>query len=253
MGELDGQVAVVTGAGTGIGVSVARRLAERGASLIVSAFSSFDGAESLASSINESGGHAVAIKSDFRKAANAAEVVDAALDTFGGLDIVVNNAGYTLGKKFVDCDEDDWDDLLNINLQSMFVTCSAAAPHLIARNYGRIINLSSVHSTQHIPGMVIYGTTKGAINAFTKALAVELAPHNITVNAIAPGAIYVPRYDRTGVDKEAMARGIPARTLGSGDDIAHAVEFLASPNAGYVNGEIMFIDGGLTSRLSIGD
>ena len=123
-------------------------------------------------------------------------MVEAAIDSFGRLDIVVNNAGYTMDKAFTDCTEQDWDDLLNINLKAMFVTCSAAAPHLISRQYGRIINLSSVHSVQHVPGFVLYGTTKGAINAFTQSLAVELAPHKITVNAIAPGAIYVPRYDR---------------------------------------------------------
>ena len=251
MGELDGQVAIVTGAGTGIGVSIARHLADAGAKLVVSAYNSFDGAEDLAKSLSETG-EAIAVKSDFRDASNAAGVVEAAMDTFGRLDIVVNNAGYTMDKTFTDCTEQDWDDLLNINLKAMFVTCSAAAPHLISRRYGRIINLSSVHSVQHAPGFVLYGTTKGAINAFTESLAVELAPHKITVNAIAPGAIYVPRYDRTGADKEAIANRIPVRALGNVDDIGRAAAFLASPDADYISGEVMFIDGALTSRMRLG-
>ena len=191
MGELDDQVAIVTGAGTGIGVSVAQHLAAAGANLVVSAYNSFEGAKNLANSISQNGGKAIAVESDFRDASNAASVVTTALKSFGRLDIVVNNAGYTMDKAFIDCTEEDWDNLFNINLKSMFITCSTAAPHLRAQKYGRIVNLSSVHSIQHVPGFVLYGTTKGAINAFTQALAVELAPHNVTVNAIAPGAIYV--------------------------------------------------------------
>ncbi len=252
MGELDGQVAIVTGAGTGIGVSIARQLAEAGATLVISAYSSFEGAENLAESISDAGGTALAVKSDFRNASNAAAVVDTAIDSFGRVDIVVNNAGFTLDKDFVDCTDQDWDDLLSINLKSMFVTCSAAVPHLISRGYGRIVNLSSVHSVQHVPGFVLYGTTKGAINAFTQAMAVELAPHKITVNAIAPGAIYVPRYDRTGRDTAEIVKAIPAGTLGDIDDIGRAALFLASPAAGYINGEVMFIDGALTSGMRLG-
>ena len=251
MGELEGQVAIVTGAGTGIGVSIAQHLAGAGAKLVVSAYNSFDGATDLAKSLSDHG-EAIAVKSDFRNASNAADVVEAAIDSFGRLDILVNNAGYTMDKAFTDCTEQDWDELLNINLKAMFVTCSAAVPHLISRQYGRIINLSSVHSIQHVPSFVLYGTTKGAINAFTQSLAVELAPHKITVNAIAPGAIYVPRYDRTGADKEEIASRIPAGYLGDTDDIGRAAAFLASPDADYVNGEVMFIDGALTSRMRLG-
>lgn len=250
--ELDGQVAVVTGAGTGIGVGIARHLAEAGASLVVSAYNSFEGADDLAKALNRSGRKALAVKSDFRKAANARDVIKAALDTYGGLDILVNNAGFTLGKAFVDCSEKDWDDLFNINIKSMFVTCSAAVPHMIARKHGRIINISSVHGIQHAPGHVLYGATKGAINEFTRALAVELGPHGITANVIAPGAIYVPRYDATGVDKDSMVDRIPARALGDADDIGRAAAFLASPNADYISGEVLYIDGALTARMALG-
>lgn len=252
MGELDGQVAVVTGAGTGIGTGIARHLAGAGATLVMSAYGSFEGAEALAKTLNDSGQKALAIKCDFRKAANARQVIEAAMDTYGGLDIVVNNAGYTLDKRFIDCSEKDWDDLLNINLKAMFITCAAAVPHMISKKYGRIINISSVHSVQHAPGHVLYGATKGAINEFTRALAVELGPHGITANVIAPGAIYVPRYDRTGADKQSMVERIPVAALGDADDIGRAAVFLASPDAGYVSGDVLFIDGALTSRMALG-
>ena len=251
MAILDGQAAVVTGAGTGIGVSIARQLARAGANVVVSAFNSFEDAEKLAAELEKGGRRAIAVKSDFRTAGNAREVVRACLDSFGRLDILVNNAGYTLSKPFVECSERDWDELFNINLKAMFVACSAAVPHMIQRRYGRIINISSVHGAQHMPGLVLYGATKGGINEFTRALAVELGEHGITANAIAPGAIYVPRYDRTGLNLARMAGQVPTGTLGEVDDIGRAALYLASPDSTYVNGAVLYVDGGLTAQMSL--
>jgi NAD(P)-dependent dehydrogenase (short-subunit alcohol dehydrogenase family) len=247
MGALDGQVAAITGAGTGIGVGIARRLAAEGAAVVICAYNSFAGCEKLADEITTSGGAAIPLKLDFRQAANARAIVDTAISEHGRLDILVNNAGFTMTKPFLECTEQDWDDIFNINLKSMFVTCLAAIPHMQEREYGRIINISSVHSRIHYENHVLYGSTKGGINEFTRALVTELAGSGITANVIAPGAIYVERYDRAGLDQDRMIRSIPSRRVGTVEDIAGAAYFLASPDSAYVNGEVIFVDGGLTT------
>ena len=251
MGKVEGRVAVVTGAGTGIGAGIARRLAREGARLVISAFASFAGAESLAEELRARGAVAWAVRADFRQPASAREVVRTALERFGQLDILVNNAGQTLKKPFLECDEADWMPVFNINLMAMIAACREGAPHMVERRYGRIINISSVHGALHVPDFAVYGATKGAINAFTRALAIELAPHHITANVIAPGAIHVERYDREGRDLDALAAAIPSNTLGTPDDIAAAAAYLASEEARYVNGEVLFVDGGLTARMAL--
>ena len=251
MGSLEGQTAIVTGAGTGIGVGIARHLAAAGASLVLSAYNSFSGCQDLQRELSGNGTDAVAIKVDLRQSSDATRLVDAAIERWGKVDILVNNAGYTLAKPFVECSERDWDDLFSINLRSMFVTCRAAAPAMIERGYGRIINISSVHGVQHIQNMVLYGATKGGINEFTRGLAVELGPHGVTANVIAPGAIYVPRYDRVGADKSTMAATVPNGQLGDVDDIGRTAAFLADPEADYISGEILYVDAGLTSKMAL--
>ena len=251
--RLANSVAVITGAGTGIGVGIARRLAAEGARVVVSAASSIQGARDLAEEIVASGGKALAVQADFRDPSTAVGVVDTAISEFGGVDILVNNAGYTLDKPFLETTHDDWSSLFNINVQAMIASAHAAAPHMIERGGGRIINISSVHGALHANGHVIYGATKGAINAFTRALAVELAPHQITSNVIAPGAIYVERYDRDNRDLEAIRKSIPNQRLGYPDDIAGAAAYLASDEARYVTGAVLYVDGGVTSAMAVTD
>ena len=247
MGALDGQVAAITGAGTGIGIGIARRLAAEGAIVVISAYNSFEGCERLAEEITAAGGTALPLKLDFRQATNARAIVEKAISEFGRLDVLVNNAGYTMTKPILECTEQDWDDVFNINLKSMFVTCLAAIPHMQQRGYGRIINISSVHSRIHYENHALYGSTKGGINEFTRALVTELVGSGITANAIAPGAIRVERYETSGLDQDRMIRSIPSRRVGEVEDIAGAAFFLASPDAAYVNGEVIFVDGGLTA------
>ena len=251
MTDLSSRTAVVTGAGTGIGTGVARRLAEQGARVVISASGNFEGAEHLASELRDQGADVRAVRSDFRQAANARRVVEEALEAFGQVDILVNNAGRTLVKPFAECTEQDWDDLLSVNIKSMFMTCQAALPSMLERGWGRIINISSVHSQVHAPSYVIYSATKGAINEFTRNLAVEIGRDNITANVIAPGAIQVERYDRDEVDVSALIKKIPSASVGTPVDIAGAVSYLSSDDARYVNGAVLFVDGGLTARMAL--
>ena len=251
--RLRGRVAVITGAGTGIGVGIAQRLAEEGASIVLSASNSIAGARSLADEINNNGGSALAVEADFREPSTASLVVSSATETFGGLDILVNNAGFTLDKPFAETSLDEWTSLFNINVLAMIQTSHAALGPMKERGRGRIINISSVHSALHSSGHVIYGATKGAVNAFSRALAIELAPKQITVNVIAPGAIYVERYDRDNRDLKAIQAAIPNKKLGLPNDVASAVAYLASDEAHYVTGDVMFVDGGVTANMGVND
>ena len=251
--RLHGRVAVITGAGTGIGVGIAQRLAEEGASILVSASNSIAGARSLADEINNNGGSALAVEADFRDPSTASSLVSSATERFGGLDILVNNAGFTLDKPFAKTSLDEWTSLFNINVLAMIQTSHAALAPMKQRGQGRIINISSVHSALHSSGHVIYGATKGAVNAFSRALAIELAPEQITVNVIAPGAIYVERYDRDNRDLKAIQASIPNQKLGLPNDVASAVAYLASDEAHYVTGDVMFVDGGVTANMGVND
>jgi len=251
MPDMSNRTAVVTGAGTGIGTGIARRLAESGARVLVSACESFDGAERLAAELRGSGADVRAVRADFRQAGSATDVVRSALEAFGHVDILVNNAGQTLVKPFAECNERDWDDLLSVNAKAMFMTCQAALPGMLERGWGRIVNISSVHSHVHSPGYVIYSATKGAINEFTRNLAVDIGHEDITANVIAPGAIHVERYERDNMDEAALIQGIPSAAIGTPADVASAVTFLASDEAHYINGAVLFVDGGLTARMSI--
>tara|TARA_B100000029_G_scaffold431847_1_gene443643 strand:- start:121 stop:891 length:771 start_codon:yes stop_codon:yes gene_type:complete len=251
--RLRGRVAVITGAGTGIGVGIAQRLAEEGARIVLSASNSIAGARSLADEINNNGGSALAVEADFREPSTASLLVSSATETFGGLDILVNNAGFTLDKPFAETSLDEWTSLFNINVLAMIQTSHAALGPMKERGRGRIINISSVHSALHSSGHVIYGATKGAVNAFSRALAIELAPKQITVNVIAPGAIYVERYDRDNRDLKAIQAAIPNKKLGLPNDVASAVAYLASDEAHYVTGDVMFVDGGVTANMGVND
>lgn len=251
--RLRGRVAVITGAGTGIGVGIAQRLANEGASIVVSASNNIAGARSLADEINNNGGSALAVEADFREPSTASLLVSSATETFGGLDILVNNAGFTLDKPFAETSLDEWTSLFNINVLAMIQTSHAALAPMKQRGRGRIINISSVHSALHSSGHVIYGATKGAVNAFSRALAIELAPKQITVNVVAPGAIYVERYDRDNRDLKAIQASIPNQKLGLPNDVASAVAYLASDEAHYITGDVMFVDGGVTANMGVND
>jgi glucose 1-dehydrogenase/3-oxoacyl-[acyl-carrier protein] reductase len=179
---------------------------------------------------------------------------DATIDELGRVDFLVNNSGITEPRSLLELSPEEWDKTLNVNLRGAFFCTQRAAKEMINQGSGgRIINLSSVHGFASTPDHAHYEASKGGINLFTKACAIELAPHNIQVNAIAPGAIEVERYHQmAGYDRDQWGRGIPAGRVGFPDDIGPLAVFLCSPGASYLTGQIIWVDGGLTSRLGLG-
>ena len=252
--KLAGKVACVTGAGTGIGVGIAIALAEAGADVCVGYFGSAEGARETAVKIEALGRRALLQQADVADSAQARGLVDATVERLGRIDVMVNNSGVTWPKPFLELDDETWDRTFGINLRGMFLCSQQAARHMVRQGAGgRIINLSSVHGFSATTRHVHYEATKGGINMFTKALAIELAPHQITVNAIAPGAIEVERYYKTmpNYDREAMGQRIPAGRVGFPEDVAPLAVFLASDDASYITGETILVDGGLIARMAL--
>ncbi len=246
MKRLEGKVAVITGAGRGIGTAVARRFAAEGAFLILNSLS--DSAAKIAEEIVADGGKAVAVQGDVSKADNVAKVIDAAVSNFGRLDILVNNAGITRDGLLMRMAEDDWDAVIDTNLKSVFLCCRAALrPMLKSRGGGRIINLSSVIGLSGNAGQANYAASKAGIIGFTKSLAKELASRQVTVNAIAPGFIVTDMTAGLSDEaKETLLKRIPLGSLGEPGDVAAAAAFLASAEAKYITGQTLTVDGGMT-------
>ncbi len=251
MGDLEGRAAVVTGGGTGIGAGIVRRLAAEGCRLLVSASNSVAGAEALRDELRDGGAAIETMAADFRDPDAARGVVRAAIERYGQLDILVNNAGFTLDEPFLEGATARWQDIFNINLMAMITASQDAARHMVERGAGRIVNISSVHGFVHMPHNVIYAATKAGINGFTRALALALAPHGVTCNVIAPGAIQVDRYADQNLNPSTIGAAIPMRRVGQPREIAAAVVYLASDEASYVSGEVLYVDGALTTAMAL--
>jgi NAD(P)-dependent dehydrogenase (short-subunit alcohol dehydrogenase family) len=253
-GKLAGKVACVTGAGTGIGVGVAIALAEAGADVAVSYFGSEEGARKTAEQIEAMGRRVLLHKADVALGDAARGLVDATVERLGRIDVMVNNSGVTWPKPFLELDEETWDRTFGINIRGAFLCSQRAARHMVRQGGGgRIINFSSVHGFSATRNHAHYEATKGGINMFTKACAIELAEHNITVNCIAPGAIEVERYyrDRPNYDRVEMGKRIPIGRVGFPADVAPLAVFLASDDASYITGETILVDGGLIARMAL--
>lgn len=240
-------IALVTGASRGIGRAIAERLAaDHGAKLLLVYRSREDEAEAAKAACVEAGGEAEIHRADVSDPAEAAAAVEACVTRFGGLDVLVNNAGVTADKLALMMDDDEWHRVLRTNLDGVFYTARAAAKQMLRQRGGRIVNLSSISGRRPNKGQVNYAASKGGVEAFTRALAVELAPKKITVNAVAPGIIETEMSQRIrdAADKE-LKKLIPMRRYGQPAEIAAAVSFLAGPDAGYITGQVLGIDGGL--------
>ena len=248
--RLEGKTALVTGSSSGIGEAIALRFAREGADVAVHYHREEEEGRSVAAQIEKMGRKSVALGANVGVAAEAERLVRDAHAALGRLDILVNNAGVEVREPFVDVSEQHYDLVLGVNLKGAFFAAQAAAKLMIAAgDGGRIINVSSIHEDVAFLNYATYTASKGGMRMFTRTVCQELAPHGITVNDIAPGAIATPINKRTLGDGEllhALQDVIPAGRLGEPDEVASVAVFLASDEAAYVTGSTYYVDGGMS-------
>ncbi len=260
--RLGGKVALVTGSSQGIGQAIAIRLAKEGAKVVINYRSHPEGAEATVKLVQEAGGvchqlegycndeRGYSIGADLGMVEDVQRLVAESIEHFGQLDILVNNAGIEKHAPFWEVTEKDFDAVLNVNLKGVFFATQAMVQHLMqTKRPGKVINISSVHEDLPFPNFAAYCASKGGLKMLTRDLSVELAPHGITINNVAPGAIETPINTKLLNDPEklgALLNNIPLGRLGQPDDVSGLVAFLASDDANYVTGTTFFVDGGLT-------
>ncbi len=249
MGQLDQKVAIVTGSDSGIGRAIAIQFASEGATVIVNYAHAQDKAQEVQQTIEKNGGKAMIIQADVSRYQQVANLVQQTVEHFQRLDIMVNNAGMEIHSPFLDETEQNFDRVIGVDLKGAFFGAQLAAREMVKRQTaGRIINISSVHEDLPMPENVPYCCAKGGLRMLTRTICLELAPHNITVNNIGPGAVHTPIDRDVEADPEKLAallKEIPLHRMAQPDEVAKLALYLASDAAAYITGATYFIDGGL--------
>jgi len=244
MGKLYGKIAIVTGAGQGIGRGIAEKLAAEGATVVVTDLNEAT-AKETAQAVN-----GVGIQADVTSRESVDAMVAQVQRQFGRIDVLVNNAGWDKASPFVDSDPADWDRVIAINLYGVLHTCKAVLPIMAAQGSGSVVNLASDAGRVGSSGEAVYSAAKGGVIAFTKAIAREMARHQVNANAVCPGPTDTALFASMGGDnpklREALTKAIPFRRLAQPSDLANVVAFLASDEASYVTGQTVSVSGGLT-------
>lgn len=246
MSKFEGKVAIVTGASRGIGREIALQLAKEGARLAVNYSGSKEKAEEVVQLIEAAGGEAFAIQADVSNAESVKKLVDETIATFGSIDILVNNAGITRDNLLMRMKEEEWDDVIDINLKGVFLCTKGVTRQMMRQRAGKIVNVSSIVGVSGNPGQANYVAAKAGVIGLTKTTAKELASRNINVNAVAPGFITTEMTETLDEDiKAQMLASIPLGKLGSAEHVAKTVSFLLSEDAAYITGQTIHVDGGM--------
>ena len=262
--RLQGKIAAITGGASGIGRGIALCMAREGATVVIPELN-LEGAQRVADEAKAMGGKALAVKTDVTKRAEVEAMVKQSLDTFGQIDILVNNAGIfgkRAGMPFVNNEEEDWDEVLAVNIKSHFIICKAIAPQMMERRYGKIINIASIAGKMGSQSSPPYTVSKAGVISFTQVLAKDLAPYNINVNAICPGLLWTPLWEGLGaaaaqvnprfagmtprqVFEQRVKEWVPMGREQTPEDIGHLAVFLASEEARNITGQAINVDGGI--------
>ena len=243
--NLSGKIALVTGSGRGIGKAIAFKLASKGAITVVNDLS-LSGAQTVVDEIKTQGGGGLAIAADVSSGTDVARMVDAVITAYGHIDILVNNAGITRDQLLLRMTDSEWDDVLNIDLRSVFLCTRAVLKHMLKERKGRIVSIASIVGLMGNAGQANYAAAKAGIVGFTRSVAKEVASRGITANAVAPGFIETDMTAKLSEkQKQDLMSRIPLGYLGTPQDVAEVVAFLASDEARYITGQVITIDGGM--------
>ena len=246
MSRFEGKAAIVTGASRGIGREIALHLANEGAKVAVNYSGSKDKADEVVELIKNAGGEAFAIQADVSNPDSVKNMIDETIATFGSIDILVNNAGITRDNLLMRMKEDEWDDVININLKGVFLCTKGVTRQMMRQRAGKIVNVASIVGVSGNPGQANYVAAKAGVIGLTKTTAKELATRNINVNAVAPGFITTDMTETLSEDvQKQMLANIPLGKLGSPENVAKTVLFLLSDDAAYITGQTIHVDGGM--------